>query len=62
MAKGTSITWSLAFASALSIKPSAFLTLDRADFHNRLGTQFYGIDIRTPGEWLMEKRKTGQLY
>lgn len=47
--------------SALSAKPSALLTLDRADFHDRLGTQFYGIDIRTPGEWLMEMREAGKL-
>ena len=47
--------------SALSVKPSALLTLDRADFHERLGCQFYGIDIRTPGEWLMEMREAGEI-
>lgn len=47
--------------SALSVKPSALLTLDRADFHDRLGNQFYGIDIRTPGEWLMEMRELGLI-
>ena len=47
--------------SALSVKPSVFLTLDRADFHDRLGTQFYGIEIRTPGEWLMEQRKANRI-
>ncbi|PXA04610.1 hypothetical protein DDZ13_05405 [Coraliomargarita sinensis] len=47
--------------SALASKPDALLTLDRADFHNRLGRQFYGIAIRTPGEWLMEQRDTGLL-
>jgi len=47
--------------SALASKPSALLTLDRADFHDRLGTQFYGIAIRTPGEWLTEQRKFGKL-
>lgn len=47
--------------SALSVKPDALLTLDRADFHDKLGTQFYGIDIRTPGEWLMEMREAGKL-
>lgn len=45
--------------SALSVKPAALLTLDRADFHDRLGSQFYGIEIRTPGEWLMEQREQG---
>lgn len=43
--------------SALACKPDALLTLDRADFHDRLGTQFYGITIQTPGEWLMELRE-----
>jgi predicted nucleic acid-binding protein len=47
--------------SALACKPDALLTLDRADFHDRLGRQFYGIAIRTPGEWLMEQREKGLL-
>ncbi|MGJ8640256.1 MAG: hypothetical protein ACSHYA_12780 [Opitutaceae bacterium] len=47
--------------SALACKPVALLTLDRADFHDRLGRQFYGIAIRTPGEWLMEQRDAGLL-
>ncbi|MGB1127348.1 MAG: hypothetical protein ACPG3X_03125 [Opitutales bacterium] len=47
--------------SALACKPDALLTLDRADFHERLGQQFYGIAIRTPGEWLMEQRESGAL-
>jgi len=42
--------------SALASQPDALLTLDRADFHKRLGGQFYGIAIRTPGEWLLEQR------
>ena len=45
--------------SALAVKPSVLLTLDRADFHERLGRQFYGIAIRTPGEWLMKQREAG---
>lgn len=45
--------------SALSLKPAALLNLDRADFHDRLGQKFYGIQIRTPGEWLMEQRASG---
>jgi predicted nucleic acid-binding protein len=47
--------------SALSVKPNALLTLDRADFHDQLGNQFYGIDIRTPGEWLMEMREAEKI-
>jgi predicted nucleic acid-binding protein len=47
--------------SALACKPDVLLTLDRADFHDRLGAQFYGIAIRTPGEWLMELREQGLI-
>ena len=47
--------------SALSVKPVALLTLDRADFHDRLGSQFYGILIKTPGEWLFEQREQGLI-
>lgn len=47
--------------SALACKPDALLTLDRAEFHDRLGNQFYGIAIRTPGEWLMEQRELGNI-
>ena len=47
--------------SVFAVKPSLLLTLDRADFHNRLRTQFYDIDIRTPGKWLMEMRDTDKL-
>jgi len=47
--------------TALSCKPAALLTLDRADFHDRLGNQFFGIDIRTPGEWLMAQRSAGLI-
>jgi len=47
--------------SALSITPDVLLTLDRADFHDRLGSQFYGIAIRTPGEWLTEQREAGLI-
>ena len=47
--------------TALSCKPAVLLTLDRADFQDRLGNQFYGIDIRTPGEWLMEQRSAGLI-
>lgn len=38
--------------SALAAKAEIFLTLDRKDFHDLLGVQFYGMQIYTPGEWL----------
>lgn len=47
--------------SALATKCVALLTLDRTDFHDRLGRQFYGMSIRTPGEWLTERREAGYL-
>jgi hypothetical protein len=37
------------------------LTLDRQDFHDKLGHQFYGVSIRTPGDWLFEMRDKGYL-
>lgn len=47
--------------SALAAKCTTLLTLDRTDFHGKLGKQFYGISIRTPGEWLGDLRRTGEL-
>ena len=40
--------------TALADKCGVLLTLDRADFHNKLGDQVYGMLIRTPGEWLAQ--------
>jgi len=39
-------------ASALAYDCEVLLTLDRADFQNLLGTQFYGLRLLTPGDWL----------
>lgn len=47
--------------SALAADCEVLLTLDRADFHQKLGRQFYGMSIRTPGEWLMEMHEQGKL-
>jgi len=47
--------------SALATNCIALLTLDRTDFHGKLGKQFYGLAIRTPGEWLGDLRRTGEL-
>jgi len=38
--------------SALHLKAHYLLTLDRDDFHDLLGTEVYGLRIRTPGEFL----------
>ena len=42
---------------ALALKPDFLLTLDREDFHGKLGSQFYGIQIRTPAEFLQGLRQ-----
>jgi len=46
---------------ALAAKSDCLLTLDRLDFEGRLGKQFYGMSIRTPGEWLFEMRDAGEI-
>jgi len=46
---------------ALAAKSDFLLTLDRVDFQGRLGKQFYGMSIRTPGDWLWEMRNSGKL-
>lgn len=45
--------------SALAANSDVLLTLDRADFHGKLGDQFYAMLIRTPGDWLLELREQG---
>lgn len=37
------------------------LTLDRTDFGGLMGGRFYGLDIFTPGEFLMRQRAAGVL-
>lgn len=40
--------------TALAERANVLLTLDRKDFHGKLGSQVYGMIIRTPGDWLAE--------
>jgi len=47
--------------TALENKCEYLLTLDREDFHGKLGKQFYGMRLRTPGEFLFELREKGIL-
>lgn len=47
--------------SALAAKSGFLLTLDRADFHDTLGTQVYGMFVRTPAEFLIEQRNLGRI-
>lgn len=37
------------------------LTLDRQDFENLLGGEFYGLRVRLPFEFLKEERSAGRL-
>jgi hypothetical protein len=46
---------------ALATRSDYLLTLDRVDFEGRLGKQFYGMSIRTPGDWLLEMRDAGKV-
>ena len=47
--------------SALAAGAEFLLTLDRTDFHRALGTQVYGMSVRTPAEFLMEQRGLGRI-
>lgn len=47
--------------SALGAEASALLTLDEADFHGVIGSQVYGLQIHTPGQFLSEQREAGAL-
>jgi len=47
--------------SALAAGAEFLLTLDRTDFHRALGTQVYGMSVRTPAEFLMEQRSLGRI-
>jgi hypothetical protein len=37
------------------------LTLDRADFADLLGREFYGLPVLTPGAFLARERAEGRL-
>lgn len=47
--------------SALAAGAEYLLTLDRTDFHGALGTQVYGMFVRTPAEFLTEQRNLGRI-
>jgi predicted nucleic acid-binding protein len=47
--------------SALGTHADCLLTLDETDFQNVIGSQVYGMDIRTPGMFLVEQREAGRL-
>lgn len=47
--------------SALAASAEVLLTLDRTDFHRTLGSQVYGMAVRTPAEFLVEQRTLGRI-
>ena len=47
--------------TALASESEYLLTLDRADFHKKVGSQVYHVKIRTPGEFLTELREAGKI-
>lgn len=47
--------------SALGAEADCLLTLDETDFQNVIGSQVYGMDVRTPGTFLIEQRDAGRI-
>ncbi len=47
--------------SALGAEADVLLTLDEADFQKVIGRQVYSLQIRSPGEFLIEQRQAGHL-
>ncbi len=47
--------------SALGAEADVLLTLDETDFQNVIGSQVYGLQVRTPGLFLIEQREAGLL-
>lgn len=47
--------------SALAAKADALLTLDEGDFQKVIGSQVYGMPVRTPGGFLVELRASGLI-
>jgi predicted nucleic acid-binding protein len=47
--------------SALGAEADALLTLDEADFQKVIGSQVYGLQVRSPGQFLIDQRDAGLL-
>jgi hypothetical protein len=47
--------------SALAAEPDFLLTLDEGDFQKVIGSQIYGLQVRTPGQFLLEQRAAGRI-
>ena len=47
--------------SALGAEADCLLTLDETDFQNVIGSQIYGMEVHTPGMFLIAQRRAGRL-
>jgi len=47
--------------SALGCEADYLLTLDEADFQRVIGERAYGLEIRSPGQFLLELRSAGLI-
>ena len=47
--------------SALGAEADCLLTLDEADFQKVIGSHVYGLEVRTPGLFLLGQREAGLI-
>ena len=47
--------------SALGAEADVLLTLDETDFQNVIGSQVYGLQVRSPGQFLIDQRAAARL-
>jgi hypothetical protein len=47
--------------SALAAGAAVLLTLDRTDFQQVVGSEVYGMSVRTPADFLIEQRRAGRI-
>jgi len=47
--------------SALGAEADVLLTLDDTDFQNVIGSQVYGLQVLSPGQFLIDQRAAARL-
>ena len=47
--------------AALAASCDWLLTLDETDFQNVIGSQVYGLKVRSPGQFLIDQRAAARL-
>ena len=47
--------------SALGAEATVLLTLDETDFQKVIGSRIYNLQVRTPGQFLLDQREAGYL-